>query len=105
MNLISVSPCSPNPCLNDGSCTVDIYGEAVCTCNGEWTGCDCSSKYTLKFYHTSLLCDMVGMILYNQRWPPSQDTHALPPSQDTVYIEFLFLFHTCFATITGHSIY
>ena len=34
---ISVSPCSPNPCLNDGSCTVDIYGEAVCTCNGEWT--------------------------------------------------------------------
>jgi hypothetical protein len=28
----------------DGSCTVDIYGEAVCTCNGEWTGCDCSSK-------------------------------------------------------------
>ena len=26
---ISVSPCSPNPCLNDGSCTVDIYGEAV----------------------------------------------------------------------------
>ena len=42
---ISVSPCSPNPCLNDGSCTVDIYGEAVCTCNGEWTGCDCSSKF------------------------------------------------------------
>ena len=42
---ISVSPCSPNPCLNDGSCTVDIYSEAVCTCNGEWTGCDCSSKY------------------------------------------------------------
>jgi hypothetical protein len=40
---ISVSPCSPNPCLSDGSCTVDIYGEAVCTCNGEWTGCDCSS--------------------------------------------------------------
>jgi hypothetical protein len=26
------------------ACTVDIYGEAVCTCNGEWTGCDCSSK-------------------------------------------------------------
>ena len=42
---ISVSPCSPNPCLNDGSCTVDIYSEAVCTCNGEWTGCDCSSKF------------------------------------------------------------
>ena len=40
-----MSPCSPNPCLNDGSCTVDIYGEASCTCNGEWTGCDCSSKY------------------------------------------------------------
>jgi hypothetical protein len=34
---ISVSPCSPNPCLSDGSCTVDIYGEAVCTCNGKWT--------------------------------------------------------------------
>ena len=45
---ISVSPCSPNPCLNDGSCTVDINGEAVCTCNGEWTGCDCSSKYERK---------------------------------------------------------
>ena len=42
---ISVSPCSPNPCLNDGSCTVDVDGKSVCTCNGEWTGCDCSSKY------------------------------------------------------------
>ena len=41
---ISVSPCSPNPCLNDGSCTVDVDGKSVCTCNGEWTGCDCSSK-------------------------------------------------------------
>jgi hypothetical protein len=33
---ISVSPCSANPCLNDGSCTVDVNGEAVCACNGEW---------------------------------------------------------------------
>jgi hypothetical protein len=41
----SVSPCSPNPCLNDGSCTVDVDAKSVCTCNGEWTGCDCSSKY------------------------------------------------------------
>ena len=45
---ISVSPCSPNPCLNNGSYTVDIYGEAVCTCNGSWTGCNCSSKYERK---------------------------------------------------------
>ena len=45
---ISVSPCSPNPCLNDGACTVDIYGEAVCTCNGERIGCDCSNKYERK---------------------------------------------------------
>jgi hypothetical protein len=29
-----VSPCSASPCLNDGSCTVDVNGEAVCACNG-----------------------------------------------------------------------
>ena len=40
-----MSPCSPNPCLNDGSCTVDVDAKSVCTCNGEWTGCDCSSKH------------------------------------------------------------
>jgi hypothetical protein len=39
---ISVSPCSANPCLNDGSCTVDVNGKAVCACNGEWSGFYCS---------------------------------------------------------------
>jgi hypothetical protein len=40
-----VSPCSTNPCLNDGSCTVDVNGEAVCACNGEWSGFYCSGLF------------------------------------------------------------
>jgi hypothetical protein len=42
---ISVSPCSASPCLNDGSCTVDVNGEAVCACNGEWSGFYCSGLF------------------------------------------------------------
>ena len=38
----SVSPCSPNPCMNDGSCSVDVNYEATCACNGEWSGFYCS---------------------------------------------------------------
>ena len=40
-----MSPCSANPCLNDGSCTVDVNGEAVCACNGEWSGFYCSGLF------------------------------------------------------------
>jgi hypothetical protein len=40
-----VSPCSANPCLNGGSCTVDVNGEAVCACNGEWSGFYCSGLF------------------------------------------------------------
>jgi succinate dehydrogenase/fumarate reductase-like Fe-S protein len=43
-----VSPCSASPCLNDGSCTVDVNGEAVCACNGEWSGFYCSGLLTVQ---------------------------------------------------------
>jgi hypothetical protein len=39
------SLCSASPCLNDGSCTVDVNGEAVCACNGEWSGFYCSGLF------------------------------------------------------------
>ena len=44
MFTFSVSPCSPNPCMNDGSCSVDVNYEATCSCNGEWSGFYCSGK-------------------------------------------------------------
>ena len=40
-----MSPCSASPCLNDGSCTVDVNGEAACACNGEWSGFYCSGLF------------------------------------------------------------
>jgi hypothetical protein len=44
---VLVSPCSPNPCQNDGSCSVDINYEATCACNGEWSGFYCSGKFVI----------------------------------------------------------
>ena len=40
-----VSPCTPGPCLNNGTCTVTSDGEANCTCDGDWTGNICDCKY------------------------------------------------------------
>ena len=45
-----MSPCSANPCLNDGSCTVDVNGKAVCACNGEWSGFYCSGLFYIVMY-------------------------------------------------------
>jgi hypothetical protein len=33
----SDTACSPNPCLNDGSCSISDSGEVVCACNGART--------------------------------------------------------------------
>jgi hypothetical protein len=38
----SDTACSPNPCLNDGSCSISDSGEVICACNGDWTGLYCS---------------------------------------------------------------
>jgi len=58
---VLVSPCSPNPCMHDGSCSVDVNYEATCACNREWSGFYCSSKFMFKhhlclyFFKTFLL--------------------------------------------------
>ncbi len=35
-------PCLPNPCQNGGACSRPV-GVAVCSCDGNWTGSDCST--------------------------------------------------------------
>ena len=45
----SVSACAANPCLNDGSCSVDVNFEATCACSGEWSGYYCSGKFIYNF--------------------------------------------------------
>jgi hypothetical protein len=39
--LFSVSPCDNNPCENNGTCSVDVNGNATCTCDGNWNGTYC----------------------------------------------------------------
>jgi hypothetical protein len=46
----SVNIISASPCLNDRSCTVDVNGEAVCACNGEWSGFYCSGLFYIVMY-------------------------------------------------------
>jgi hypothetical protein len=36
-----VSPCDNNPCENNGTCSVDVNGNATCTCDGNWNGTYC----------------------------------------------------------------
>lgn len=36
-------PCSPNPCLNGGVCTVASSGSALCTCPSAFTGTRCEA--------------------------------------------------------------
>jgi hypothetical protein len=38
-----VDPCSPNPCLNGGMCTVAGNGSALCTCPSAFTGTRCEA--------------------------------------------------------------
>ena len=38
---IIVSPCDNNPCENNGTCSVDVNGNATCTCDGNWNGTYC----------------------------------------------------------------
>jgi hypothetical protein len=33
--LFSVSPCANNPCENNGTCSIDVNGNATCTCDGK----------------------------------------------------------------------
>ena len=44
---LSVSPCDFNLCENGGTCTVDSSGTAVCTCNGGWTGANCTGTWSV----------------------------------------------------------
>jgi hypothetical protein len=39
-----------NLCENGGTCTVDASGTAVCTCNGGWTGANCTGTFKLYRY-------------------------------------------------------
>ena len=43
-----VSPCASDPCENDGTCSVNENGNAVCTCKGDFSGSTCSGR--LKLY-------------------------------------------------------
>ena len=42
--IISVSPCDNNPCENNGTCSVDVNGNATCTCDGNWSGTYCQGN-------------------------------------------------------------
>jgi hypothetical protein len=42
--VISVSPCDNNPWENNGTCSVDVNGNATCTCDGNWSGTYCQSN-------------------------------------------------------------
>ena len=39
--LFLVSPCDNNPCENNGTCSVDVNGNATCICDGNWNGTYC----------------------------------------------------------------
>lgn len=36
------NPCDPNPCRNGGACSPTGAGTQSCSCQGNWTGADCS---------------------------------------------------------------
>jgi hypothetical protein len=42
-----VSPCDNNPCENNGTCSVDVNGNATCTCDGNWNGTYCQGNHIL----------------------------------------------------------
>ena len=42
--LFPVSPCVNNPCENNGTCSVDVNGNASCTCDGNWNGTYCQGN-------------------------------------------------------------
>ena len=42
-NLCKLSPCSPSPCQNGGTCSLrDVIGGYECTCQSGYTGKNCS---------------------------------------------------------------
>ena len=41
-HLIPSDSCDPNPCINDGSCSVTSDGSFECSCTGNWAGRTCS---------------------------------------------------------------
>ena len=48
---IIVSPCDNNPCENNGTCSVDINGNATCTCDGNWNGTYCQGNFLFGKYN------------------------------------------------------
>ena len=40
--------CSPNPCLNGGTCTADLTGSAICKCRPGWLPRYCQGNYLHK---------------------------------------------------------
>ena len=43
---LTVSPCTADLCLNNGTCNVTSDGNANCTCDGDWTGNICDGKHS-----------------------------------------------------------
>jgi hypothetical protein len=37
-----VNPCEIGPCMNNGTCFVNVVGEADCTCKEVWSGYYCT---------------------------------------------------------------
>ncbi|KAH3845011.1 hypothetical protein DPMN_087280 [Dreissena polymorpha] len=47
--------CTPNPCLQGGTCTDAVYSEDfVCKCAPGWDGPICSKRKSLTFFHVAL---------------------------------------------------
>lgn len=46
-----VSNCTPNPCLNGGTCVTAANGDATCTCVNDFTGARCETNWCVEPYH------------------------------------------------------
>ncbi|CAM9164286.1 unnamed protein product, partial [Laminaria digitata] len=40
------SACSPDPCLNGGSCAIDVAGGFICSCSAGFGGITCQMDTT-----------------------------------------------------------
>ena len=68
-----VSPCDNNPCENNGTCSVDVNGNATCTCDGNWNGTYCQGNhilyYQLAMYLLIFWKKMLHVyIVFNYEW-------------------------------------